>query len=63
MRAMQPGLGLWLDSHAWIPALEGVLPVLVDELNTNLEQQVSARLRPEHLLFLDETLANEVIRR
>ena len=35
------GLDLWLDSHTWIPALEGVLPVLVDDLNTNLKQQVS----------------------
>ena len=54
-------VGLRLDLHTRIPTLESILPVLIDDLKTYLEEQASACLRPAHLLFLDKAFADDLV--
>ena len=55
----------WRDVclQARIPTLECVPEVVVQDLRTDLQQQVCAPLGPTHLLFLDHPLADHLIHR
>ena len=54
---------LGLGRHGRVPAPDSSVPVLVQELRPDLQEQVSAALRPAHLLFLHVALTDHLIHR
>jgi hypothetical protein len=46
-----------------IPALEGVLPLLVEHAGSYLQEEMCSTLAPSHLLFLHHSLAHDLIDR
>src|SRR5271166_6065586 len=56
-------LGLRSRAEIRIPALEGVLPLLVEHAGSYLQEEVCSTLAPSHLLFLHHSLAHDLIDR
>jgi hypothetical protein len=53
--------GLSGDLQAWVPALHNRSKLVVDNARTKLEDVVAAALGPPHLLFFDESTADDLI--
>src|SRR5216683_3766011 len=49
------------SDEGWVPAMEGVGEVVVQDACADLEQQVSASGCPAHLLLLDHPLADDLV--
>src|SRR5271157_4324187 len=56
-------LGLRSRAEIRIPALEGVLPLLVERAGSYLQEEMCSTLAPSHLLFLHHSLAHDLIYR
>src|SRR5574341_637895 len=52
-----------VGSHARIPAAEGVAPLVIQDLDPHLQQQMCASLRPAHLLPLFKAFGDHLIDR
>ena len=49
------------QNESWVPALEGAVEIVVEDLGADLEQEVRSAGCPAHLLFLDHPFADDLV--